>query len=48
MTVSVVFGSFDQLFDLGLGQMLPRPIFSVRSAHRHFNCALFVSWTDQF
>src|SRR5271154_3646560 len=46
MTVSVALGCLDQLFNLGLGQVLPAAELAVRPAN-WANCSFFGDWRDQ-
>jgi hypothetical protein len=46
MAVPIASGGFDQLFNLGLGQVLSAAIFAVWPAPRG-NCSFFDGWRDQ-
>ena len=47
VAVSVGLGGLRQALDLGIGQILPGPQLSVRSAQWRRNCSIYSSWRYQ-
>ena len=48
MTPAIGLGGIDQPIDLGAGQVLPRPIFSVPFPSRYGDCSIYSGWGHQF